>query len=362
MNHPEGVLRQTNRDTTVGGACRVADLVLDYALLHDLASSMRDLKSKIKTDVDAGSKRAVVTKNGTVVSSAEVGNTTVYAALSMFFAGCNGPFKDSMDLLDKLADNFDGIAKAFFDVDADFSGKVDTERMQAQIAQWQADGKAYQHYLDIKDKSVSFQYYDENGNLQTGKIGLWDPTQAPPSPPGPMPTSIDGTGNVGNSHTAVTTDPNGNITSETTTVNSGNGLTYTETTTYTYQGTNPDGSPKYVDYSSTITHSDGTSETTTKTTNTGDGSYVIKDTTSDGTSTSTVTPKPNGGSHDVTVDTDGNTTTTDVDISSPGSGTKTVTGPDGTDHYTGNPDTGQWTLTSHDDPPPDDDSPYFIST
>ncbi|MEV6846520.1 hypothetical protein [Actinoplanes sp. NPDC051411] len=334
----------------------MADLVLDYALLHDLASSMRDLKAKIKTDVDAGSKRAVVTKDGTVVSSSEVGNTTVYAALSAFFAGCNGPFKDSMDLLDKLAENFDGIAKAFFDVDADFSGKVDTERMQAQIAQWQADGKAYQHYLDIKDKSVTFQYYDENGNLQTGKIGLWDPNQKPPDAPGPIPSSIDGT-SVGSNHTTVTTDSNGNITSETTTVDSGNGLTYTETTNYTYHDTNGDGKPEYVDYSSTITHSDGSSETTTKTTNTSDGSYVVKDTTKDGTSTSTVTPKPNGGSHDVTVDTDGNTTTTDVDVTGTGTGTKTVSGPNGTDHYTGNPDTGQWTLTSHDDPPPGSD-PY----
>jgi hypothetical protein len=334
----------------------VADLVLDYALLHDLASSMRDLKAKIKTDVDAGSKRAVVTKDGTVVSSSEVGNTTVYAALSAFFAGCNGPFKDSMDLLDKLAENFDGIAKAFFDVDADFSGKVDTERMQALIAQWQADGKAYQHYLDIKDKSVTFQYYDENGHLQTGKIGLWDPSQKPPDAPGPIPTSIDGT-SVGSNHTTVTTDPNGNITSETTTVDSGNGLTYTETTSYTYHDTNGDGKPEYVDYSSTITHSDGSSETTTKTTNTSDGSYVVKDTTKDGTSTSTVTPKPNGGSHDVTVDTDGKTTTTDVDVTGTGTGTKTISGPNGTDHYTGNPDTGQWTLTSHDDPPAGSD-PY----
>jgi len=334
----------------------VADLVLDYALLHQLAGSMRELKSKIKTDVDAGSRRAIVTKAGHTVTSGEVGNSSVYLALSSFFAACHAPFNDAMDLLDKLADNFDGIAKAFFDVDADFAGKVNTARLQARIAQWQADTAAYNHYLQIKDKSVSYQYYDEHGHLQTAKIPLWDPTQPGPANPGAMPTAIDGTSTVGSNHTtATTTDANGNILSETTTVNSGDGLSYTETTNYTYHDTNGDGKPDYVDYSSTITHSDGSTETISKQTNAADGSYVITDKTGDGTSTSTVTPKPNGGSHDVTVGTDGATTTTDIDITAPDKGTKTVVGPKGTDVFTGNPATGKWTLQSHEDPPVDEE-------
>ena len=328
----------------------MADLVLDYALLHQLAVSMRELKAKIKTDVDAGSRRAIVNKNGGTVDSGQVGNTAMYAALSAFFSACHSPFQNSMELLDKLSDTFDGIAKAFFDVDADFAGKVDTARLQAHISQWQADTAGYQHYLDIKDKAVTFQYYDENGHLQTGSIPLW--SGPPPGEPGAMPTSIDGTATVGTNHTTVTTDAAGNITSETTTVNSGDGLTYTETTSYTYHDTNGDGKPDYVDYTSTITHSDGSSETVAKTTNP-DGSYVVKDTTKDGTTTSTITPTPDGGTHDVTVDHDGKTTTTDIVVTGAGTGTKTVVGPDGTDTYTGNPDTGQWKLTKHEDPPPD---------
>ncbi|MFG1610037.1 hypothetical protein [Actinoplanes sp. NPDC049265] len=340
----------------------MADLVLDYALLHQLAVSMRDLKAKIKTDVDAGSRRAVVTRNGTVVSSDEVGDSGFYAALSAFFYACNAPFNDAMELLDKLADNFDGIAKAFFDVDADFAGKVNTARLQASIAQWQADTAAYNHYLDIKDKSVSYQYYDQDGHLQTATIPLWDAKSPPPHQPGAMPTSIAGTAPVGtNDTTATKTDANGNILSETTTVNSGDGLAYTETTNYTYHDTNGDGRPDYVDYSTTVTHSDGSSETISKQTNTADGSYVITDTTDKGTSTSTVTLKPNGGSHDITVTSDGHTTTTDIDVSEPGKATKTVVGPKGTDVYTGNPDTGKWTLQSHEDPPSDDDTPVFTT-
>lgn len=329
----------------------MADLVLDYALLHTLAGSMRELKAKIKTDVDAGSRRAIVNKSGTVVGSGDVGNTTLYGALSSFFYACHSPFNDSMELLDKLADTFDGIAKAFFDVDADFAGKVDTARLQAHIAQWQADTEAYQHYLDIKDKSVKFQYYDEHGNLVWGEIPLW--SGPPPEQPGAMPTTVDGTSTVGTNHTTATTDANGNIISETTTVNSGDGLTYTETTNYTYKDTDGDGTPDIVDYTSTITHSDGKTETITKTT--GDnGTYVVTSKTDDGTTTSTVTPTTNGGSHDVTVDTDGDTTTTDIVVGDDkNSGTKTVTGPKGTDVFTGNPQTGQWTLQSHEDPEPE---------
>jgi hypothetical protein len=254
-----------------------------------------------------------------------------------------------MELLDQLAENFDAIAKAFFDVDADFAGKVNTARLQSEIAQWQADTEAYQHYQDIKDKYITYQLYDEHGNLVTEKIPLWGPDTPPPEQPGSVPTSINGTSPDGSNQTVATkTDENGNIISETTTVNSGGGLSYTETTNYSYHDTNGDGKPDYVDYTSTVTHSDGTTETITKTTNP-DGSYVVNDKTDDGTSTSTVTPKPDGGSNTVTVDKDGETTTTDITVTGPNQGTKTIIGPDGTETYSGNPDTDQWTLDSHKD-------------
>ena len=335
----------------------MADLVLDYALLHNLAVSMRELKAKVQTDVETGSRRSIVTSSGAVVSSGEVGNSAVYGSLSAFFYACHNPFKDSMELLDNLAETFDSVAKAFFDVDADFSSKVQTARLQANIAQHQANEGAYQHYLDIKDKSVTFQYYDENGNLQTAEIPLW--SGPPMEDPGDAPTSIDGTSPVGNNHTTATLDDAGNIVTETTTVDSGGGLSYTETTNYTYHDTDGDGKPDYVDYTSTITHSDGSTETISKTTNP-DGSYVVTSKTDDGTSTSTVTPTPDGGSHTVSVNTDGDETTTDIVVTGTGAGTKTVVGPDGTDVYTGNPNTGQWTLTSHEDPEPDVD--YYSTT
>ncbi|WBB97216.1 hypothetical protein O7621_03430 [Solwaraspora sp. WMMD937] len=337
----------------------MADLVLDYALLHSLAGSLRELKSKIEFDVETGSRRAVVTSDGTVVDSSQVGNSALYGTLSAFFSACHSPFKDSMELLDELANTFDSIAKAYFDLDADVAGKVNLDRLKASVNGWQADTAAYERYLDLKDREITFQYYDKDGNLVDGSVPLWS---GPPVPePGDPPTSIDGTAEVGSNKTSAVLDEDGNVISETTTVTSGDGLTYTETTEFTYRDTDGDGEIDVVDYTSTVTHSDGMEEKIVKKTN-DDGSFVVTSTTSEGTTTSTVTPKPDGGSHQVTVDHEGETTTTDIVVTGPDSGTKTVVDSDGTKKYTGNPNTGEWTLVSEESSEDDDYIPFTTVT
>ncbi|WP_433528460.1 hypothetical protein ACQPYA_19120 [Micromonospora sp. CA-263727] len=336
----------------------MADLVLDYALLHQLAGSLRELKSKIQFDVETGSRRSVVTSEGAVVDSSQVGSSTLYATLSAFFSACHTPFKDSMELLEELAKTFDGIAKAYFDLDADVAGKVNLDRLRANISGWQADTAAYERYLDLKDRQITFQYYDKDGNLVDGAVPVWSGDPVPE--PGDPPTSIDGTSPVGSNTTTAVLDDEGNVISETTTVNSGDGLSYTETTRFTYRDTDGDGRTDVIDYTSTITHSDGTEETVEKKTN-DDGSFVVTSTTSEGTTTSTVTPKADGGSHQVTVDHEGETTTTDIVVTGPDSGTKTVVGPEGTKVYNGNPKTGEWTLVS-EEPPEEDYLPYTTVT
>ncbi|MFI7079311.1 hypothetical protein ACIBO1_18625 [Micromonospora sp. NPDC049903] len=336
----------------------MADLVLDYALLHRLAGSMRELKSRIQFDVDTGSRRSVVTSDGSVVDSSQVGNSSLYASLSAFFYACHTPFKDSMDLLDELAGTFDGIAQAYFELDADIAGKVNLDRLRADIAGWQSDTAAYERYLDLKDRQITFQYYDEHGNLVDGSVPVW--TGDPVPEPGEVPTSKAGTSPVGSNDVVAVVDDQGRIVSETTTVDSGDGLTYTETTRFTYHDTDGDGEPDVVDFTSTIQHSDGTEETIEKKTNP-DGSYVVTSTTDEGTTTSTITSTDDGGSHQVTVDHEGETTTTDIVVTGPDTGTKTVVGPDRTEVYHGNPNTGEWTLVSEESPE-DDYVPYTTVT
>ncbi|ONH61623.1 hypothetical protein CcI49_05285 [Frankia sp. CcI49] len=329
----------------------MADLVLDYALLHDLAGSMRSLRGQIETDVNTVSGRSVVGSGGEVGSVA-VGDGTLFAALSAFYSACHKPFKDSMDKLKELGDLLDSVAKAFFDVDADFAGKVNTGRLQAQIGQWEARKLAWEHYQETKDKVITYQYYDENGVLQTATIPLWGPDRPPPEDPGLMPTSLTGGPGESTTTNAAEVNDQGLIISETSTTTTPNGLTYTETTSYTYVDRDNDGDPDVVDYTTTITHSDGTTEQIVKRTNP-DDSYVVTSTTGDGTTTTNVTPAANGGYQSVTVDTEGETTTVTVAVNPDGTGTKTEVGPNGTDVYTGTPAIGQWTLQSHTDPEPD---------
>ncbi|MCK9924279.1 hypothetical protein MXD61_20815 [Frankia sp. AgPm24] len=329
----------------------MADIVLDYGLLHELSGSLRTLRGQIQTDVDHVSGRAVVSSTGEVGADA-VGDSTLFAALSAFYATCHQPFKDSMTKLDDLADLLDSVAKAFFDQDADFASKANSARLQSKIDQWQAQENAWQHYQDTKNKVITYQYYDENGVLQTATIPLWGEGRPPPTDPGARPTSVsvpDGT----TTSSSQQVDGNGKIISETSTVTAPNGLSYTETTTYSYTDLDNDGKPDNVDYTTTVTHSDGTREVITKKTGT-DHVSVMTSTTDDGTTTTTVTPGQNGAYNSVTVDPKGETTTTSVTVGSDGTGTKIVANPDGSmDFYNGDPAKDRWTLTSHVDPLPD---------
>ena len=328
----------------------MADLVIDYALIHDLAHSVRSLRTTIDSELHQSGTSGIWGSAGTI-PAATAGRTSAGTSLSAFYRTCHGPFQQSLDRLEQLATMLDSVAQTWFDNDANFASALSVQALQSRVAQWQGQQQAYQHYLDLKNTTISYQYYDENGQLQTASFSLWDPNAKPPDPPGAMPTTADPTATLPR-QTNATLDDKGRIVSETTTVTGPGGLSYTETTTYTYNG-------DHVDYTTTITHSDGTTETLVKTTNP-DNSYVIKDTTHDGTSTTTVTPGPNDGFSSVTTGSDGSRTTVDVVANPDGSATKTETNSKGTDVYTGNVKTGQWTLTSHTDPPSDPPDPLPV--
>jgi hypothetical protein len=314
----------------------VADIVIDYELIHKLAGNIRTLRSSIETETTSVTPRTVLGTNGKI-SSEDIGLSTASYSVTAFYQACFFPFTQSLDRLNTLADILDRVAKTWFDNDASFAGSVSQQALNTKLQEWASQKKAYEAYLKLKDATISYQYYDENGNLKTATIALWDPSNTAPKDPGAAPTNAD--------QTTAKVDDQGRITEETTTITGPDGLTYTETTTYTYNGDT-------VDYTTTVTHADGTTETIVKKTNS-DGSYVLTDTTSEGTATTTVTPGTGGAYSSTTVDAQGDTTTVDVVINSDGTATKTVVGPKGTDVYTGSPDVGLWTLKTHTDPPAD---------
>lgn len=330
----------------------MADLVIDYSLMIRIANSLNTLKSTIEHDMKAAGTNDIVQLQGETVSSVDssvFGNTTASNSVEGFFFRCSTPFSDAVDKLGELANTFSSVAHAFFDIDADLASRANVARMESLVSDYHSKKLEYQRYLQLKDQKITYQYWDENGNRATAEIPLWSADTPVPENPTTPPTALH---DQGPGTTVAEIDAQDRIVKETTTVTTADGLTYSETTTYSY-GADDDMNPK--SYVSTITHSDGTTETITRNAPQPDGSFTITDQTSDGTSTTTVTPiqGQQHGTTSVTVSADGQTTTTvvdnDGDVDS-----KTVVGPDGTDVFTGNNDTGNWTLTSHTDPPVDD--------
>ena len=319
----------------------MADLQINYEKLHLLANNARTLKDHLDDVVPGlGTNDGL---RGLVTGRTQIGNAALFSKLNKFHLAWDGPFKDAMSKLDELAKLLDGVATKFFDMDADFAGKASNTLAAMRNSTWESQKAAYDHYLATKDKLFTYSYYDEHGQLVTKTRPLFDysdPSQIPKDP-GARPTSstVDGT------TTNLQYDDKGRVASETTSVSSPSGLSFSETTTYTYSGDGrePNG------YTTKITHSDGSTETIVRTNN-ADGTYKVTDTTPDGTSVTNVTPKPLDGQRDtgytsVTTDHEGKVTKTDVtNNAAPAVDTKVEDGPDGKTTYTGNADTNDWTL------------------
>jgi hypothetical protein len=310
----------------------MADLVIDYSLLHRLAGNMRTLRTNVETDLHLSNGMAVASEAGPVGPGA-VGDQYLYGALVAFYGATRGPFNDALDALDQLSNLFGGIADAYFNVDADLKASGLDTLAQMTGGNWQSQQAAYDEYLKRKAD------------------GTWPNDQPPPPKPADTPPATPAPG------TQVTYDDQGRVLTQTTTVTTADGQTYAKTTTYRY-GADPNAAPEY---SSTVTYAGGQTMTLDKHNNP-DGSYTVTSTTGDGkTSSSTVTPGGADGSYSQRdVDPDGGVTTTVVGGNEFGGYTKTVTNPDGSkDVYAGDPNTNAWTHSAHverpDAPPADGD-------
>lgn len=307
----------------------MADLSIDYSLLQTLSQDITTLKGDLDADVKLARGAEVPTLTGTTTGSVttdagSLGDAKLAQSVVDFYKVCYYPFNDAMSRLQQLADLFGKVGAAFGEFDAGVAGKAESGVLGLRYAAWKDRYDAYQYYLAHKDS--------------------WDPHRPIPTDPGAAPT----TASDGGTTVSVTRDANGNVLTETTTTTMPNGSTYTEQTTYTYGA---DGRP--TDYSTTITHGDGSTEKivwhATSATD-----YTVTQTSGEGTTTTTYAAKPNGGGGTtVTVDPKTGTTTTDVVNNPAGTpDTRTVTNPDGSvEHYTGDADNDHWTL-DHTDPAP----------
>jgi hypothetical protein len=341
-----------------------ADLMVDYSLLHQLADNARQLRENLDitppTSGGGGSSRggddrgpravrAVVLANAgtTAVSQLNadsVGDYGLFAQLTTFYSRWNQPFHDAMSRLDELASMLDGVATKFFDMDADFAAKANQMLLGFKVDEWQSQKQEYDHYQEMKDKTISWQMFDKDGNSYTQTEHLIDPDAEPPADPGARPDSAATNG----AQTNTTYNPDGTIQTETSTVAGPGGLNYGQSTSYTYGAdANGDGRPDVVSSSTTITHADGTKETLGRVNNP-NGTYVITDTTPDGNSITTVTPSGTGqGYNAASVDTQGRATSTSVVDNPAGTtDTKTVTTGDKVEVYHGDAEADTWDRVS----------------
>jgi len=375
------------------------NIAVDYETLRLLSTRLNTLRGLLDdmrgpsfdTSTPGGMQAAKGIPTVTYTGHELGPGNSAQSAVRDFYAKWRQSFRTADDYMEKLAKTCEDIARAWFEQDASIAAGANEQALRNTLGMWRGRGDALAQWRELCEKSVSFSYYDESGTLRTDTIPLAD-RNSPPSLLAqgsidlgwtdaagvhhPLVLDMDNAGNPvptdgsaprswhsaspngGSVNTEFTVDADGNVTSGTTTVTSGDGgFGYSETTTYAYGG---DSTTEH----RTITDSQGKTSTQSTTYH-----YdALGNTTSvDGSGTdvegkdnsSHTTYGPNGGYESTVTKDDGTVTRTTVVVQPDGSAVKTVitghdpsgglTGDRDVDVFTGNTRTGVgWTQTSGD--------------
>lgn len=291
---------------------------INYTQLKAAADNMDDLRNNLDSQLSAW-KSAITDSHmvgmsmygGTFSGS---GHDNLDQSLYKFYNNFTSIAGDAKTKLEKLAQTFRTVALQFLDNDLGLASSINYQSYQYLLSAWNSKEAAWKHYQATKNEETTFQTYDENGNLVTQHIPMWAPGSPTPTDPGAAPTSYNNLTDVTNPLFGFSTtapgpnDPKmlvaGDVqkfgagaASMTTTVhldqsvldtNTGpnppdsdhqqspvtqsdtsvtyDGGTYTESTTYEVA--------KPYNYTTHITHADGTTETATCTAD-ADGSNAV---------------------------------------------------------------------------------------
>ncbi|MBS2961547.1 hypothetical protein KGA66_00715 [Actinocrinis puniceicyclus] len=307
----------------------MADLVIDYQLLHDAAGQLDSLKTQIDdiNNADTIDGYVPIANNGQV-DTGDLGPGNLPTSLWNFYSNWQSPLSNATKQVQQLAATFRGVAQTFFDADASQVAAVNSGLAQSAVRNYPSEYAAYQKQLAEWEKLPDpnhVQYYDENGNLVTTSV----PRPTAPTNPG---TTYGGSAGVTTNVTTSGTDGSGNplVTSETSTYTV-DGMTYTETTTFGPDKGDVNGHPTQ-DSTQTIHHQDGSTDVITTTNNLDGSSHSTDVNTASGQTTTTttdttVTNHPDGSSTTVstTDNADGSTTTLTIETDKYGKATTTTT-------------------------------------
>jgi hypothetical protein len=281
----------------------VADLAIDYELLHQLAQETDALKNKLSD----------TRKQNHTYGESLVG-PDASLMIDEYYDAWSDAFRRAEHLLESLSGTYNSVAQQWFEQDAQYATVANEQAAGFTHNMWAMKKSAHDSWQKLSQTYVPGIGFDTNGNVITTQVPLADPHQAPEDP-GQEPhgyTSADGSQN-----TTSVYDSNGNLTSNDTTITDGNGgFTYHEhtqlgengsytntvngpdgsTTIATIQG-NPDGTgTKTVE----TTDPDGKKQTTTYTgtgVNGSDPSWTQVDTTGDQSGNTGNTKDNSGNNH-----------------------------------------------------------------
>jgi len=249
----------------------MADLVIDYELLYQAATQLGTLESEFST-LSSLPKELFD----------EYGTGVVGSALALFCMGWKEPLKNAADQMKQLQSTFKGVAQAFFEADAAQTAAINAGVATSAARNYPAEFAAYQ--VAIAEWNAFQPLSTSTAQTSNGSENPQVPKPTPP--PKPVNPYTGPTGAV-TTYTTGGVDPVSPtlgelITSESTTYSSG-GLSYSEQTTFGADKGWVNGSPVQ-DTTTTITHSDGSTDTITTDLNT-DGSATATDVSSTGTTT-----------------------------------------------------------------------------
>lgn len=241
----------------------MSDLVIDYGLLNQAATDIQNLSpeiNRIKNSVRTEARGATVeTVPGQVnANNPDLGpGNTLYRELGEFYAKWSGDMQNAMDSLDKMAGYFKGVADSFMETDASQASGMNESAMISAVLRYPLEMDEYNKEAAAAQKA---------GNAAP---------PAPPAPPSPFSLNAGG-GPVTSYSTTADTDipaadkatstPNVVLSTETTT-DTVDGLTYSETTTFSAnQGWSANGPTQNT--TQVVNNPDGSTDTVTTTTNT----------------------------------------------------------------------------------------------
>jgi hypothetical protein len=239
----------------------LVDFAIDYNVLHTARNDLHDLADRTGPTLK-NSDFATLGKSRGGDALDVFGDAQLAAAFSTLYHRAKHPMEKAEDDLRKLGDTFGAVADAFFNMDAQIAEGVGVMGTEMGLSDWRAKHDAWmKHDQWVKDNNLWQQYLANKGVCQgDGQLPDYCRATDPgpePQDPGPAPTDHTITTPDGSTaHTTLTLDDKNNVKTETTTITTSKGQTYSSTTTYKDDGRSYVTDTTFADHSTS--HSDVT--------------------------------------------------------------------------------------------------------